>query len=317
MRLGRAHEGRGNDTQWEEKAQGQPMEVEPSLFKAVLYGILGAVAVCLGKGLQKYGVEFIAHPKKTFREKKFLKIFVWLLGTAGIVSSAFFIFAACAYGSVSLVAALSGTGLVALAFFSAFVLKEPIGKSELLGITAIIAGTVLAGYFDGFQGVRSYGIPNPAGGKIGVGNMVVFSIAVAAVSAASAVWSIRSGYRHFGVIFGSISGFCGGISVFFQKAAMIHCRCSDIFEDIPGALANPYFYLFAFTGIGDFLVTQYALTKSKAVTIVPCYQSWYMLVPVIGGIVTYHERFNVIQAAGVALLTGGIVLLSMYVAGSE
>ncbi|MBI5528219.1 MAG: hypothetical protein HY897_17945, partial [Deltaproteobacteria bacterium] len=172
-------------------------------------------------------------------------------------------------------------------------------------------------YFDGFAGVASYGMAAAAGKKIDVGNMVVFSAVVGIVSVAAAVWSIRGGYRFFGIVLGSISGFCGGISVFYQKAAMLHCRCADIFEDIPGALRNPYFYLFALTGIGDFVVTQYALTKSKAVTVVPCYQSWYMLVPLVGGILTYYERFNVVQAAGVALLTGGIVLLSVYVSKNE
>jgi uncharacterized membrane protein len=291
--------------------------VEPSLFKAVLYGVLGAVSVCLGKGFQKYGVEFVTGPVRVFREGKYLKIFMWFLGTAGIVSSAFFMFAACAYGPVSLAAALSGTGLVALALFSAFILREPIGRSEIAGMTAIIIGTVLAGYFDGFKGVGSYGIENPGGGQIHIFNMVVFSLAVAVLSVVSAAWSIKNGYRFFGIVFGCISGFCGGISVFYQKGAMLLCRCSDIFADIPAALRNPYFYLFALTGIGDFLVTQYALTRSKAVTVVPCYQSVYMLVPVVGGIAAYYERFNVIQAAGVALLTGGIILLSVFISRKD
>jgi uncharacterized membrane protein len=289
------------------------MDVESSLFKAVLYGVLSAVSVSLGKGFQKYGVEFIAHPVRTLREREYFKTFMWILGTGGIVASAFFMFAACAYGAVSLIAALSGTGLVALALFSAFVLREPIGRSEVAGLVAIMAGTALVGYFDGWAGVPGYRLPGGEGETIRVFNLVAFSLVIAVVSAAAAAWSIRGGYRHFGVVFGSISGFCGGISIFFQKGAMLHCGCADIFEDIPAALANPYFYLFAITGIGDFLVTQYALTRSKAVTVVPCYQSWYMLVPVVGGIVAFSERFNIVQAGGIVLLVVGIVLLSRFV----
>ena len=293
------------------------MDVEPSIFMAVFYGVLSAVCLCLGKGFQKYGVEFIASPRKTLRERKYFKTFMWLLGTGGIVASGLLLFTACAYGAVSLIAALSGTGLIALALFSAFVLKERIGKSEVAGLLAIIVGTALVGYFDGWEGVTNYSLPGDPGEKIHVARLVAFSLVIVGLSVGSAAWSIRGNFRFFGVIFGSISGFCGGISLFFQKGAMLHCGCTDIFDDIPAALANPYFYLFAVTGIGDFLVTQYALTRSKAVTVVPCYQSWYMLLPVVGGIVAYSERFNVVQSGGVILLGVGVVLLSLFVAKGE
>lgn len=288
--------------------------VAPDLARAVLYGVCSAVSVCLGKGLQKYGVEFIAHPATTWSERKFLKIFVWFLGTGGIVASAFFMFAAAAYGPISLLAALSGTGLVALWLFSTFVLKEPVGPAELTGIGFIIVGTVLAGWVDAWPALATYGLAAPAAGTMNVPNLVAFSLVVAALSVAAAAWSVRHQYRYFGVIFGSISGFCGGISIFYQKAAMLHCACADIFEDIPAALQNPFFYLFALTGVGDFLVTQVALTRAKAVTVVPCYQSWYLLVPVVGGVFCYYERFTLAQAAGVGLLGVGIVLVSTAVA---
>ncbi len=288
--------------------------VVPDLAKAVLYGILSAVAVCLGKGFQKYGVRFITHPRQTWAERRFGLVVMWLLGTGGIVASAFFMFAACAHGPVSLAAALSGTGLVALWLFSTFVLKEPVGRAELTGIACIVVGTLLAGWVDAWPSLATYGLTSADGGRMNVPYLVAFSLAVAALGAVAALWSVRHQYRYFGVIFGSISGFCGGISIFYQKAAMLHCACADIFEDIPAALANPFFYLFALTGVGDFLVTQVALSRAKAVTVVPSYQSWYMLVPVLGGVVSYYERFTVAQAAGVGLLAVGILLVSTSVA---
>ncbi|MEI8255315.1 MAG: hypothetical protein WCJ30_06530 [Deltaproteobacteria bacterium] len=293
------------------------MSAGHSLVRAVVYGVLGAVSVSLGKGMQKYGLEFIEHPRKTLRERKYLKTAGWLAGTAGIVSSAFFMFAACAYGAVSLVAALSGTGLIALVLFSTLVLKEPVGRSEIAGIFAVILGTVLVGYFDGWPSLPSYGLARGGSDAIQSGNLAAFSVTVLALSLGAALWCMRDGYRGFGVIFGSISGFCGGISVFYQKAAMLRCACADVFDNIPAALRNPYFYLFAFTGIGDFLVTQYALTRAKAVTVVPSYQAWYMLVPVVGGVVAFRERFNVVQVGGVLVLAAGTVLLSVFVGKNE
>ena len=71
--------------------------VHPSLVLTVVYGILGAVSVSLGKGLQKYGVEVLTRPKEMFHRRFLFKTFVWLAGTSGLVASPFFIFAACAF----------------------------------------------------------------------------------------------------------------------------------------------------------------------------------------------------------------------------
>jgi len=290
----------------------------PSLPKAVVYGIASAVALCLGKGLQKYGVPALAHPRAWSRDKALLfKLFIWCLGTAGIVASALLLFTALAYGPVALVAALSGTGLIALAFFSAFALKEKVTKHEVIGIALIVAGTTLAGYFEKYDRLASYGIADNSGQSVALGSLLAFSLAVVAASAAGAIYSIKNDYRLFGPIFGSISGFCGGISVFYQKGAMMFCGCQQIFADIPAVLRNPYFYLFVVTGLADFAVTQYALTQAKAVTVVPCYQSFYIVIPVIGGILAYYERVNIVQVAGMALLLWGVVLLSRRLAGEE
>jgi hypothetical protein len=37
-----------------------------------------------------------------------------------------------------------------------------------------------------------------------------------------------------------------------------------------------------------------------------------MLIPVVGGIAAYYERFNLLQASGVVLLAGGIVLMPIF-----
>jgi drug/metabolite transporter (DMT)-like permease len=286
---------------------------ELSLAKTVLYGVLAAISLNLGRGLQKYGVLSITHPRRIFREKGYPWLFfVWCLGTGGMVASTFLTFAACAYGPVTIVAALSGIGLIALALFSAFVLKEPIGRRELQAIGLILFGTVLAGYFEGWERIANYGLPAPPGASIAISHLALFSLAIVALSFGLAAYSIRRNYRAFGAIFGGISGICGGISVFYQKAALIYCGCTDIFADIPAAVRNPYFYLFIVSGLMDFFVMQYALSKAKAVTVVPSYQSFYIAVPIVGGLAAYFERVNLIQIAGIVLLFRGVTILSSY-----
>jgi len=284
-----------------------------SLPLTVLYGVLGAVAVSLGKGLQKYGVDSLATGMRAFARGNRWKLFVWCLGTAGIVSSAFFIFAACAHGPLTIVGALSGTGLVALVLFSTFVLKEPLGNSEKLGIAAIVVGTFIAGYFDGDPRAPSLQLTNFSGTVLDIGHTITLGLCLLGLCFGAAAWSWRRNFARFGLIFGSISGVCGGISVFFQKGAVLYCQCGDVFDDIPAALRNPFFYLFALTGILDFLVTQYALSRAKAVTVVPCYQTFSMLVPMAGGVFACHDALNVPQVAGIALLLCGVVLLSVHI----
>jgi uncharacterized membrane protein len=287
---------------------------EQSLIIAGVYGVLSAVSLCLGKGLQKYGVDVIVHPKTMLRRDNLFKLFVWCLGTSGMVASALLLFTACAYGPITIIAALSGTGLIALALFSTWVLKERIGRSEIAGIILIVAGTALAGYFEKWPGVANVSLAAAPARPFNATTTVLFSLGVVALSLGMAAYSLKNHYRFFGPIFGSISGFCGGISIFYQKGTMIYCRCDAIFADIPAVLRNPFFYPFVITGLLDFLVTQYALTRSKAVTVVPCYQSFYIALPIGGGILAYYESFNVLQLAGVALLLWGVVLVSRYVA---
>ncbi|MCZ7584601.1 MAG: hypothetical protein M5R36_15385 [Deltaproteobacteria bacterium] len=291
--------------------------VEPSLTKAAAYAVASAVSVSLGKGFQKYGVAAVAHPRLYFRTRENTwQLVVWLLGTGGLAASALFLFAACAYGPVTVVAALSGTGLIALVAFSAFVLKEKIGAAEYAGVALIVAGSFAVGYFDGWSGATGFGLEPSGSARIDRRHLVVFSLAVAAASLGLAFFGARKKGAAFGAVFGSIAGFCGGLSVFYQKASMIHCDCSDIFADIPAALHNPFFHLFIVGGLLDFAVTQVALSGAKAVTVVPSYQSFYLVVPIIGGVLVYYERVNAVQLAGAALLFGGVLLLSRFVARS-
>ncbi len=280
-----------------------------SLPLAILYGTLSAVTLCLGKGFQKYGVDVLGPPSKMLAPGNRWRFFVWLAGTGGIVASTFLLFTACAYGPVTIAAALSGTGLVALALFSTFVLGERPRPAELGGIAAIVAGTALTGYFQPDSATTGAGI---ASEPILAGRLALFSSVTIGVSILGTLYSRYSEGAQVGVVLGSISGFCGGLSILFQKGSMLHCACDDLFADIPAVLRNPYFYPFVVFGVLDFVTTQYALKRARAVTVVPCYQSFYMLVPILGGMVGFAERLTALQWVGLTWLLGGVVLVSRY-----
>lgn len=54
-----------------------------------------------------------------------------------------------------------------------------------------------------------------------------------------------------------------------------------------------------------------------AVTVVPCYQSFYIAIPILGGIVAYYDSINVIQLLGIALLLSGVIRLSIFIGKGE
>lgn len=283
-----------------------------SLPLAILYGTLSAVALCLGKGFQKYGVDSLSQPRLWLTREHGPRFAMWLLGTGGIVASTFLLFTACAYGPVTLAAALSGTGLVALAIFATVVLGERPSPAELAGIAAIVAGTALTGYFQPASAtVADSGV---AVQPILVGRLATFSAITIGGSIVGLLYAVYSGSSHAGVVLGSVSGYCGGISVLFQKGAMLHCACDDLFADVPAVLRNPFFYPFVVFGVLDFVTTQIALKRARAVTVVPCYQSFYMLVPIVGGMIGYGERLAWPQLFGLAWLLAGVVLVSRYLA---
>ncbi len=285
--------------------------VTASLPLAILYGGLSAVALCLGKGFQKYGVEALGRPKQWFTREYGPRFLVWCIGTAGMVASTFLLFTACAYGPVTIAAALSGIGLVALAIFAALVLRERPSATELWGIAAIVAGTALTGYFQPETATSASGIVSE---PILTGRLTVFSSVTIGASILATAYGLLAQGPQTGVVLGLVSGFCGGISVLFQKGAMLHCACADLFADVPAVLRNPFFYPFVLFGILDFVTTQYALKRARAVTVVPCYQSFYMLVPIVGGMIGFAEELTGLQVLGLASLLGGVVLVSRYLA---
>ncbi len=282
-----------------------------SLPLAILYGSLSAVALCLGKGFQKYGVEALGRPRQWLSREYGPRFLVWCIGTAGMVASTFLLFTACAYGPVTIAAALSGTGLVALAIFATVVLRERPSSTEIWGIAAIVAGTALTGYFQPESTTNASGVATE---PILAGRLAIFSSVTIGGSILGTVYGLLAQGPRTGVVLGLVSGFCGGISVLFQKGAMLHCACDDLFADVPAVLRNPFFYPFVVFGILDFVTTQYALKRARAVTVVPCYQSFYMLVPIVGGMIGFAEELTWLQVMGLAWLLGGVVLVSRYLA---
>jgi len=131
-----------------------------------------------------------------------------------------------------------------------------------------------------------------------------------------AIYAFRSGKRLFGIIFGTISGIVGGLSVIFQYTAMRFGPSGDLFTDIwiivstfPAVL---YFILFAVGGILEFLITQYAFTNGKAIEVVPANQSFFILIPIAGSVIIFAEEFNLLQIVGFIFIILGVIFCTAF-----
>jgi uncharacterized membrane protein len=267
------------------------------LSLAILYGILSVIILNVGFGFQKYGLtpsffKKIVNPNA----RKTVRGTVWVTGAIMTFVSAYFSLWTLATGSISLMAALGGIGLIALALFSFFVLKEKINRVMLLGMALIGVGSFLFGFFT----VASTAV------NIDLEGLTVFIIAGLGFSLAIALYSIKGGYRHGGVIFGAVSGLLAGIGVTLEKCSVASGSVS--FQ----LLYNIFFYTWVAASVVSFLVAQVAFIKGTAITVVPSYNSAALVLPQIGAMLVFAEYLELVQWIAIVLLVVGIVLLTRF-----
>jgi uncharacterized membrane protein len=115
--------------------------IDFNLIIGVFIGGFAYILQYIGKGIQKYAIE-------GFKEQKTIKTKhsgYWILGT---ILTSLFVFVQWIplvffHTPMNIIAPLEGIGLISLILFSYFVLKESVGRLEMLGISYIISGTVL------------------------------------------------------------------------------------------------------------------------------------------------------------------------------
>jgi uncharacterized membrane protein len=274
-----------------------------SLFLATLLGVLQAILLNIGKGLQKTA---IGNKEPVAKSQKRINQFLWILGTMLIILSTFVLMQAEMFGYLSVISSMTGVGIISVVLFSYFFLKEHIGRNEVIGICLIVIGTFA---------VPLLSSTNP-GGSMNTWGVTFYSLFLIIFCVCLAFYAFKSGKRFFGVIFGTISGIAGGLSIIFQYAAMRFGPTGDLFADIwiivstfPAVL---YFILFAMGGVLEFILTQYAFTNGKAIEVVPANQSFFILIPIAGSTIIFAEAFNLLQIIGFIAIIIGVIFCTAF-----
>ncbi|MFP4211470.1 MAG: hypothetical protein ACLFR8_09525 [Alkalispirochaeta sp.] len=261
-----------------------------SSLLALLLSVLGYSILNISQAVQKIGLSL-------YTRNRVAGATVWVGALLASGVSFGIVFIALSIGTVSVVGAAAGTGLVSVAIFSAVFLGESVRRDKILALAAIVAGAALVALFpvegtDIYREVLLWVIP-----------AVVSVIAVIVV-----VLLPRGAPRAITVA--GFSGFLGAYSQLFQKRAAEGVSGAEGFAEVVARLVHdPINLVWVGMSASSMVVIQFAYRHAEATRIIPVFTALFIITPVLGGIAVYGERLSPLQWCGVVAISVGAVVL--------
>ena len=266
------------------------------LFFGVLIGIVAYIMLYIGKGIQKYAIEGFK-VDKTIKSKH---SGVWIGGT---ILTALFVFVqwiplSLLHTPMNMIAPLEGIGLITLLIFSFFVLKEKISIIEAIAVILIITGTILINVV----------AVTPEELQRESANFVIFGIILGVMIGVFGLLYLLV-FKRSDTISGIVLGLAAGSFMAFQTLA-------KRITDIDGLVAIFTFVMFLFA-ILTLALTQFALSKTRANIVIPCFTSTSIILTTILGVYVIDEAILPIQIAGIIVIVVGIILMNIQIGSKE
>ena len=260
-----------------------------SSILAAILAVIGYSCLNVGQAGQKIGL--------SMKEETPLRGWIaWSVATAATALSFVLVFIAISVGSLAVVGAMAGTGLVSLTVFSGLVLKEKIRPVTVVAIVVVVCAAAVIAIFDqeqdsSFRAVWLYVILG--GGIIAYGAGILLAPAVR------------------GIFIGGLSGFLGAYSQLFQRLSSDDVDLSSgTLEFVVAVTTNPVTLIWVGLSFVSMVVIQFAYRHATAIRIVPVFTANFILIPVIGAVVVFGERLHVAQWIAIAVMVAGAVVLS-------
>jgi dihydrofolate reductase len=290
------------------------------LLLAVVLAILSFSFKSVGYALQKKGVDRIRASRAGTHQRirDYLTNATWLIGQLFPFVGMALLIGAYAFGPISTLMPLMGIGLIVLALFCRFYLKEAIRPLEWLAIGFTVIGLVLIN----FPSMRPGGtpildLPSMAADLQRPGSLLFLLLPNLIITVLLVRSALRS-WRHSGSLFGVGAGIVGGTALIFQKPMSVGLRI--LFGDGPmdhlGAVLLSTFLMIllsllaiAFANIG--------YNHGRGVLVAPLYSVFQMLFPTVGGMIIYGEWTGIhavsitVRAAGIAVILLSMTVLSL------
>jgi drug/metabolite transporter (DMT)-like permease len=269
---------------------------------SIIFGFIGFSMFNIAQAIQKLGLLIRKEDARKGAR-------VWLAGIFGSFLASGVNYLAVILGSASLAAAMAGTGLASLAIFSRLVLKEPVGKLEVCGIAVILLSAVTMGIFSD--------TPSTAAIHIDILLYLFTGVALAGMF----LWIfMRRKAGVGGIVIAGFSGALGGFVPLFQKASASDAgRQLALFSggsagqgpagDIIALFTNPFAVAWIVLSLVSTLVMQFSYKKTPAIRSIPMFTGFFIIVPVVGGVLCLGESLSAGQWCGVAGIIAGLILL--------
>jgi len=264
----------------------------------VMLGILAALMLNIGKGIQKQKVHVFLQGRRMFSRQYRFDLGIWLLGLAITAGAAFPYSLGLMYsGSPSTISAMTGVGLIGLLIYALKVIGEKIGALDGVGIALVIVGTSVLGYLGagGEKMVRQF-----ADSSLVVTVAVLVAVALFACVLA---WHFK---KIHGTTFGLTAGLFIGLAIFIADAGLV--RSDGSFS---GQLYTPYPYIAIGFAAAATVTTQFGFVRGRALEVVPSVNAATILTPLALEIIVYGKCPAPANLAFIALILAGVIMLSM------
>lgn len=270
--------------------------MDNTLIAGIALAATAATLLNVGKGIQKMKVEVLKKGRRALQPENRRDFGIWFIGFSMTASASFFFsYSLKLTDKAGIVSATAGLGLVGLVLFAALVLKERFGRREQLGTVAIIAGTVLVGYFNR---------PVPFDPDYPVVRLFLVGAVIIGLLVALCVLSWRSN-RLYSLTFGAMAGSLIAVSMVVADLALIAAG-----NDFIGQLRNPYPYVAIVLGFGALAVTQLAFFRGRALVVVPTINSFMIAGPPLIEFVVLGTTLALLQLVGFAVVVAGVIVLT-------
>ncbi len=278
-------------------------------------------AVCFGIGnsMQKHGMA-VTFPKISLSRfvlelpriiKTLILNWIWLAGLGFIVAG--FIFQGksidAPHSKLSVIMPLLNISTIVTSLIGVFLLRERVRKLEWLGIATLTFGAVLVCAFD--RGGGSQGLSK---GLL----TVCYLIGIGSMAVLLAAFSLARSKRGAEILLAIGSGFGFGMGAMALKMLDY-----DLKQTIGGFhVTDPHFLLTFLSSpngwtlivfnLAGFAFFQLSFAHGRISLIGPLSQVFSMIIPVMGGILAFHESVVTWQWLGVVVVTA-----STFLVGSE
>lgn len=261
-------------------------------------GMIGALMLNVGKGVQKQKVHVLLHGRRMFAAEHRRDLSIWCLGLGMTTSALFFFPLGIRFSdSPSCISAMTGIGLIGLVLYALLVIGEKMRPSDVVGVALVIAGTTLLGYLGSTREILD---------RQFVQRTLVLTVGSSLTAAFLLCLAVVTRWRRWhGVSFGMTAGLLIGIGIFLVDIAQVHAG-----KSFSAQLGTPYLYLAFSFAVLAMVITQIGFLRGRALEVVPAVNSATILAPLLLEMFIYGVVPAPLTLALIGVIFLGVFLLS-------